>query len=103
MCDAMNFPDTVDEFMETYKIVDSEQVYTNGAELVPIFRMRQWFDHVQPVQERKKGRWETADDGVIYCSCCEDFWDSSLERIIKIRFEYCPYCGAHMEVDEDDL
>lgn len=49
MCDKMNFPDTVDEFMELYKIIDSEQVYTNGAELIPIFRMKQWFDHIQPV------------------------------------------------------
>lgn len=44
--EVMTFPDSVEEFMEQYKIVDSEQVYTNGAELVPIFRMRQWFDHL---------------------------------------------------------
>ena len=42
----MEFPKTVDEFMESYKIVDTEQVYTNGSELVPIFRMRQWFEHL---------------------------------------------------------
>lgn len=51
MCDAMDFPDTVDEFMESYKIVDSEQVYTNGAELIPIFRMKQWFEHIQPIAD----------------------------------------------------
>ena len=45
MSDLMTFPDTVDEFMEQYKIVDTEHVYTNGAELVPIFRMKQWFEH----------------------------------------------------------
>lgn len=39
----MFFPETVEEFMEQYKIVDTEQIYTNGAELVPIFRMKQWF------------------------------------------------------------
>ena len=43
--DIMNFPQTVDEFMEQYKIVDREEVYTNGAEMVPIFRMKQWFEH----------------------------------------------------------
>lgn len=43
----MEFPDTVEEFMEQYKIVDTESVYTNGAELVPIFRMMQWFDHLR--------------------------------------------------------
>ena len=41
----MTFPDTVEEFMEQYKITDTEQVYTNGTELVPIFRMNQWFEN----------------------------------------------------------
>lgn len=45
MADMMTFPDTVEEFMEQYKITDTEHIYTNGTELVPIFRMRQWFDH----------------------------------------------------------
>lgn len=35
--DVMQFPKTVEEFMEKYKVVDTEQVYTNGAELVPIW------------------------------------------------------------------
>ena len=45
MSDMMEFPETVKEFMEEYKIVDRDEVYTNGAELVPIFRMEQWFEH----------------------------------------------------------
>lgn len=44
----------------------------------------------------KHGRWETADDGDIYCSCCGDSWASRLERIVKVRFLYCPYCGTPM-------
>ena len=40
---AMTFPDTVDEFMEQYKMTDTECVYSNGIEYVPIFRMEQWF------------------------------------------------------------
>lgn len=46
MADRMTFPNTVEEFMEKYKIVDTYCVYTNGVEMVPIFRMQQWFDHV---------------------------------------------------------
>ena len=46
MADCMNFPATVEEFMEQYKITDTEQVYTNGAELIPMFRMKQWFEHL---------------------------------------------------------
>lgn len=51
MCDCMTFPDTVEEFMEQYKIVDTDGIYmSKGAELVPIFRMRQWFEHLPSVQ-----------------------------------------------------
>ena len=46
MGEVMTFPKTVDEFMEEYKIIDSEEVYTNGAELVPILRMKQWLSIV---------------------------------------------------------
>ena len=51
MADLMTFPNTVDKFMEQYKIVDTDEVYTNGAELVPIFRMKQWFDAHSDVVE----------------------------------------------------
>ncbi len=51
MGETMNFPDTVDEFMDMYKIVDVEDVYTNGIDMIPIFRMRQWLDHVKQVND----------------------------------------------------
>ena len=47
MEETMWFPNDVDEFMEYYKVVDTEGVYmSKGAQLVPIFRMKQWFDHL---------------------------------------------------------
>lgn len=46
MPDVMDFPDTVEEFMEQYKVTDTKQIYSNGTEYVPIFRMQQWFDHI---------------------------------------------------------
>ena len=46
MPDMMIFPDTVEEFMDQYKIVDAEGIYmSKGSEMVPIFRMKQWFEH----------------------------------------------------------
>ena len=42
MAETMNFPETFDEFAESYKIIDDKQVYTNGTELIPINRVRQW-------------------------------------------------------------
>lgn len=94
MSDMMMFPKTVDEFMEKYKIVDSDEVYTNGAELVPIFRMKQWFEHVD-TDSAKHGHWifgETMGHSWMKCSeCCISQSGQTL------TFTYCPNCGAKMD------
>ena len=65
MADMMTFPNTVEEFMEQYKIVDTEKIYTNGAELVPIFRMMQWFERVSATDTISR---QAAIDAVMqYC------------------------------------
>ena len=90
MCYVMMFPKTVDEFMEQYKIVDTDEVYTNGAELVPIFRMKQWFEHEPPV---KHGHWiRPYNDHYKQCSVC-----GRVHYSIPWNAEYCPFCGAKME------
>lgn len=67
MADCMIFPDTVEEFMEQYKIVDTEHVYTNGTEFVPIYRMKQWFEHLPPAQcNCKKMNTVYELDGTVY-------------------------------------
>ena len=48
MNDCMYFPGTVEEFMEQYKVIDTDGIYmSKGCTLVPIFRMKQWFEHLQ--------------------------------------------------------
>lgn len=70
----MLMPDTLEEFMEQYKVVDTEQIYTNGTELVPIFRIKQWFiSHPDiprwiPVTERLP-----EEEGQYLVSCDSDF------------------------------
>ena len=85
MSDMMAFPDTVEEFMENYKIVDTDEVYTNGAELVPIFRMKQWFEHLPSAQPeiirckdcifhglcRTSPKWAVAPKDDWYCADAE--------------------------------
>lgn len=104
MSDLMTFPDTVEEFMEEYKIIDTEQVYTNGAELVPIFRMKQWFEHLPTAdaQEVRLGKWidgkRMSFDGTFHwfrqCSeCLYEREDDDPEKDTN----YCPNCGAKME------
>ena len=50
MGDMMTFPASVEEFMEQYKMTDTERVYSNGTEYVPIYRMKQWFEHCRNQQ-----------------------------------------------------
>ena len=79
---TMMFPNTVMEFMEQYKMVDTEHIYSNGIEYVPIFRMEQWFAHQAdtsrwiPVTERLpqesgiylvSGKWANKDSEVWIC------------------------------------
>lgn len=93
MPDMMMFPKTVDEFMEKYKIVDSDEIYTNGAELVPIFRMKQWFEHAdaEPV---KHGYWIVVDDP------CSLMWRCSVCGETCCYDNYCGNCGAKMDLNE---
>lgn len=46
MSDMMKFPETWEEFAEQYAFVDSEQIYTNGADLIAVFRVEQWLEHL---------------------------------------------------------
>ena len=50
MSDMMTFPASVEEFMEQYKMTDTEHVYSNGTEYVPIYRMKQWFENYRNQQ-----------------------------------------------------
>lgn len=109
--DLMQFPETVEEFMDSYKIVDTEQIYTNGAELVPIYRMAQWFEHTDAVPVRH-GRWIIRDNpGTgwyrITCSECGEDVTSTAPCIgffpnAKVIWNYCPDCGAKMDVERKE-
>lgn len=45
MEDKMEFPKTMKEFIDSYSFKDKEEVYTNGAELVPVFRVEKALEH----------------------------------------------------------
>ena len=97
MPDMMDFPDTVEEFMEQYKVTDTKQIYSNGTEYVPIFRMQQWFDHIHaaPVVH---GCWIEKPFlmGISrFCSNCGD--NFGMPHGV---YRYCPTCGAKMDLEE---
>jgi len=37
--------ESLDDFMNYYKVVDDKEVYSNGTEFVPIFRVKQWYEY----------------------------------------------------------
>ena len=97
MCDVMTFPETVNGFFEQYGIWDREEVYTNGALLIPVFRVEQMLDHY--FRERTCHMTRDIDYPCVeegckrlmfpkwICSECE--WDKLGEKP-----NYCPNCGA---------
>ena len=47
MADCMEFPKTMEEFIDGYSFNDSEKVYTNGVDLIPVYRVVQGFGHYE--------------------------------------------------------
>ena len=89
MSESMQFPKTVEEFMKQYEIVDTEQVYTNGIELVPIFRMDQWFEHNEGFWIKKK------KNNASTCSKCGSKCLLNYEGDY-FKSKFCPHCGVKM-------
>lgn len=50
MGEQMNFPNTFKEFAEQYKTVDTKEIYSNGIEYIPIFRVEQWLEYISAVE-----------------------------------------------------
>lgn len=106
MSDMMEFPQTVEEFMEQYKVVDTDHIYSNGTVFVPIFRMKQWFDHVESENDHVEvvhGEWIMFErpNGGYYkgCSLCTYPMptDMELDYLCEEDNKYCYNCGAKMD------
>ena len=120
MADVMNFPNSFDEFAEQYKIVDEQEIYTNGTELIPIFRVKQWLEHTSNIENeviKAKTKYDQikamsveemataiyngiSSDPCDYCVCSEECRNGSLCRgksNTEIIAEF-----LESEVQEDD-
>ena len=95
MCDCMIFPETVEEFIEQYKLKDDKEIYTNGVDLIPVFRIKQWmYHHMTPaadVEEVRRGEWIYGEFDISHCSEC------GYEITPNMISPYCPNCGAKMD------
>ena len=105
--ETMYFPDTVDEFMEEYKMVDTKEIYSNGIEYVPIFRMKQWFEHstVTKPDICREG-WISVEDKMPK-DCGEDWvlvlvYDGDFECIPSVAEYRKGHWWGHTFCTEDD-
>lgn len=45
MGEMMSFPETFKEFIDEYSFKDKEEIYTNGSDLIPVFRVEQAWNY----------------------------------------------------------
>ena len=93
MYNSMIFPATVDEFMEEYKVVDSEHVYSNGTEMVPIFRMKQWFEH-EANHNAELGKME-----IVRCKDCKH-WNLQVGNVKGDGLGSCDFHNVNLVTGE---
>lgn len=73
MGDCMEFPNTIKEFINQYSFKDEKEIYTNGSELIPVFRVMQAIEHyeksndiIEQIKEEIKVYFKSKVDEGIY-------------------------------------
>lgn len=79
--EQMYFPETFEKFAKEYGFKDDEEVYTNGSDLIPIFRVNQWLEY-----ENKLHAIET--DTAYECGKHANKWIPVSERLPEIADVY---------------
>ena len=101
MQNMMEFPNTFDEFAKEYGFTDTKQIYTNDSELIPVFRVKQWLEHIKAIHydaSLKEGPWiidlQTSTEAYYICSECR----RKIHLIYPDTLDNYPYChcGARM-------
>lgn len=73
--------------------------YSNVALVSELNRSLGYLMSLPPAQpERKKGAWIEEDDAIIHGHCSNCGWASVWQETDVFGMNYCPNCGAQMEV-----
>jgi hypothetical protein len=96
----MPFPEDWHDFLKDYSFDDSQEVYTNGSRLIPVFRVEQLIKHLLKAQEAVKPIRDI--NGVYYCGNCDTicvgYEVEFTNSIIKVE-NYCHKCGRKVKWD----
>ena len=98
----MPFPEDWHDFLKDYSFDDSQEVYTNGSRLIPVFRVEQLIKHLLKAQESVK---PILTRGWYLCGGigCRNSLTSALENDIPARKpNYCERCGRKVKWDAQE-
>jgi hypothetical protein len=75
----MSFPQTWEQFLHDYEFEDGRRIYTNGAKLMPSFRVKQMMEHylleakseairefAEELVDEKFSNYDKTDDILVY-------------------------------------
>lgn len=94
MADCMMFPEDWNDFLNDYSFDDSQEVYTNGSRLIPVFRVEQLIEHLlkeqEPVEPEQVDVYGEDEWWGLVCVCpdCKTEWMCD-----KDATHFCPNCG----------
>ena len=84
MNEEMKFPKTFEEFIKQYSFFDKQQIYTNGSELIQVFRIKQWEEHKEKENQELKERLERINNYLDkYYSMENQYWFDRIRDIIE--------------------
>lgn len=85
---SIEFPDDWHDFLKLNQFIDSKEVYTNGIELIPVFRVEQLIEHLLKEQEAVEPEVEVLNeiDRLYRCPRCH-------KHFFYEKQKYCDQCG----------
>nr|DAX84777.1 MAG TPA: FIBRINOGEN ALPHA CHAIN, FIBRINOGEN BETA ADHESION, VIRULENCE FACTOR, STREPTOCOCCAL.5A [Caudoviricetes sp.] len=94
MNEEMKFPKTFEEFIKQYSFFDKQQIYTNGSELIQVFRIKQWKEHKEKENQELKKQLENC-----YCNRTDcsgrikdsKVYDSLVQKVETQQKEFIKY------------
>ena len=94
----MQFEETMEEFVDNYSFNDEQSVYTNGRDLIPVYRVKQAIDHYLPKPITPEFVVKLTDRCLIYrcTNCCRGLKSVYFLNGNYDRNNYCLSCGSKL-------
>ena len=101
--DIMVFPETWEMFEHNYGFTDTKEIYTNGARLIPSFRVKQWLDHIAKPEERTAKVIKHdyvihyVEEHYIHEKEGSEFLCGFCKKKVLDGDDYCSHCGTKLD------